>query len=173
MHAPRRKAIDMTCLSLFPEKYIIYRPALTPPLPDRVPIFPPTRHSPQKRGENYQASLSTWIPHCNKSKSLLFLPLRTWVSHFKSSPISHVDTCQSAPCISQSRTPWRQLPHGPAPSASLCWFSRTWFKPGSDVTVQMFTEVLSVVLQSPHTKASEGTPGFRCLRRVPPKKKNK
>lgn len=105
------------------------------------------------------------IPHCNKSKSLLFLPLRTWVSDFKSSPISHVDTCQSAPCSSQNRTPWRQLPPRPyVSSASLRLFSRTSLKSGSGVTVQMFTEVLSVVLQSPHTKTSEKTPGFRAKR---------
>lgn len=135
---------------------------LTPPLPYRLPIFPPTLHSPQKWGENYRVNLSAWIPNCNKSGSLVFLPLRTLASDFKSSPISQVDTCQLAPCISQNKTPLRYIT---PPTNTSCIYLRLFFRislrSGPDLTVQMFTEVPSAVLQSPPTEISERTPDFR------------
>lgn len=76
-----------------------------PPLPYRLPIFPPTLCSPQRWRENYQVGLSTWIPNCNKSQSLIFPSFRTLVSDFKASPISQVDTCQLASWVSQNKTP--------------------------------------------------------------------
>lgn len=74
-----------------------------PHTPTGYPFFLP--HSTAHRKENCGVSLSTWKPNCNKSKSLIFLPFRTLVSDFKSSPISQVDICQLTWCISQSKTP--------------------------------------------------------------------
>lgn len=104
IYAPREKAKWLDYIS-FQESKLYIGLYSHPPLPYRLPIFPPTRHSPKKWRENYQVGLSTWIPICNKPKSLIFLPFRKLVSDFKASPISQVDTCQLALCISQSKTP--------------------------------------------------------------------
>lgn len=142
-----------------------------PHTPTGYPFFLP--HATAHRKENCGVSLSSWIPNCNKSKRLIFLPFRTLVSEFKLSPISQVDICQLTSCISQNKTAL-EINH-PTYDTSCpypCLLFRSPFKSGSYRTVQMFTEELLVFIQSPQTMISERIPDSKTkqvspIRRVP------
>ena len=102
---PEKKQLKWLDYMSFQESKLYIGLYSRPPLPCRLPIFPPTRHGPQRWRENYPVGLSTWIPNCNQSQSLILLPFRTLVSDFKASPISQDDTCQLVSCVSQNKTP--------------------------------------------------------------------
>lgn len=138
---PERKQLKWLDYASFQESKLYIGRYSHPPLPYRLPIFLPTLHGPQKWRTNYHVGLSTQIPNCNKSKSLIFPPFRTLVSDFQVSPISQVDTCQLPSRVSQNKTPFR-INHPTSLHGSCIphWFFSILVKSGFCMMMQKFTE---------------------------------